>query len=193
MAGRRPSINNPYAWSAAQEKAAILLADGVMTQAEVAAEVKVTRQTVGTWLRQPEYRAHIAALQKEIIAHVKELGIASKEARLIAYNDRWQRLRQLIAARGAEYGTVQEVGEGFQTNPVPGGDTGLLVRQVKVQGHGEDRTTIVEFAADTAVLKAMLDLEKQVAQEMGQFVQRTDLTSGDAPVKAYIAIDVDAV
>lgn len=179
--GRRKSIDNPFAWSAAQEKAAPLLADGVLTQQQVADQVKVSRQTVGTWMQQPGYRAHVAELRKEIVNAIKEIGIANKEARLIAYNDDHQRMLALRAARGADMANV------------PGGESGLLVRQHKMIGSGESATMVTEYAFDAALQKAMLDVRKQVATEMGQFVQRTDLTSGNEPVKAYIAIDVDAV
>ncbi len=97
VAGRRKTIDNPFAWSAKQECAAVLLAEGSMTQQAVADEVGVIRQTVSTWLKQPEYVAHIATIRAEIIERVKQTGIASKESRLLAMDGRWRDLNELRA------------------------------------------------------------------------------------------------
>lgn len=181
--GRRKSIDNPFAWSAAQEKAAVLLAEGSMSQISVAAEVGVTRQTVGKWMQQPEYQAHVAAVRAEMIERVKITGIANKESRLLAYADRHQRLRELYLSRARSNAKSE----------VPGMATGLLSSDITETSY-DDRTVVYEsHTLDRHLLREMRELEKLIATEMGDLVQRTDITSGDAPIKAYIAIDVDAV
>jgi hypothetical protein len=59
---------------------------------------------------------------------------------------------------------------------VPGGRTGLLVRTIKSIGSGEKATTVEEFAVDTGLLREIRELELQVSKELGQFVEKHDVT-----------------
>lgn len=58
-----------------------------------------------------------------------------------------------------------------------GGETGLLVRQTKQIGGGPTAEKVVEYAADTAVTREIRELYKQVAQELGQWISRSDNTT----------------
>lgn len=129
---------------------------------------------------------------------LQEAGIAERQNRIAALNDRWQRLQQVIDARAEEH------------KDVPGGDTGLLVATVKLvkvydagerkpdeelepQPHGgalqrrhthdvldplKQSVEVMEYAVDTGLLKELREHEKQAAQEMGQWTEKQDITSG---------------
>jgi hypothetical protein len=68
----------------------------------------------------------------------------------------------------------------------PGGDTGLVVRQVKMIGSGAAAQLVEEYPVDVALLRAELDVmrelrehEKQAAQELGQWVDKVAPTDPD--------------
>jgi len=71
-------------------------------------------------------------------------------------DDRWQRLHDIIAARAEEYANV------------PGGSTGLLVRRVRAIGAGANARKVEEYELDRGLLKALIDIQKQAAKELGQ-------------------------
>ncbi len=180
VAGRRKTIDNPFAWSAKQERAALLLAEGALTQQQVADVVGVTRQTVSKWLQQPEYTKHIAGLQHAMYERMLQIGIANKEARIVGMVGRHRRMQDVIAERAA--GTRE---------PVPGGRSGLLVRQRKMIGSGDGSTIVTEYAFDSALAREMRELEKQIAQETGQLGTgvQVEATSGDVRIVVTYAND----
>lgn len=58
---------------------------------------------------------------------------------------------------------------------VPGGDTGLLVRKLKSIGSGENTKTVEEYAVDTGLLSELREHEKQAAQELGQWINKSNV------------------
>ena len=58
---------------------------------------------------------------------------------------------------------------------VPGGRAGLLVRRVKSIGAGENAREVVEYEVDTALLKELRELERQAAQEAGQWATKHEV------------------
>ncbi len=60
---------------------------------------------------------------------------------------------------------------------VPGGKSGLMVRTYKGIGAGPTAQCYEEYAADTPLSAEMRATEKQAAQEVGQWVEKSDMTS----------------
>lgn len=158
-----------FNWSKARLEAAQLLAADQLTDREIAAKVGISDRQLWRWKKVPEFQAKV----KEIVAATERgilsRGIAARVRRVQALNDRWDRMRQVIAERGAD--------PGMQT--VAGGKTGLLVHQVKGVGKGEDFQLIDLYLVDTGLLKELREHEKQAAQELGQWVQKVAPTSPD--------------
>lgn len=104
------------------------------------------------------------AAEREVaaVAELQVRGIASRENRIAAANDRWDRMKRVIDERAADP-TMEKV---------PGGRTGLLVRTYKIVGTGPSAYTVDEFAVDTGLLKEMRELEKEAAQEVGQWLEK---------------------
>ena len=92
------------------------------------------------------------------------LEISSRDARLQALQDRWDRLRRLIDARAVEMADV------------PGGNTGLLVRDYK----GKNAALPV-YKVDTALLAELRAHERQAAEELGQWNE-------DKPVSKQVIV-----
>ena len=70
-----------------------------------------------------------------------------------------------------------------------GGNTGLLVRQVKGIGKGEDFQVVEEYAVDTGLLRELREHEKQAAIELGEWTEKQDVTSGGARLTFTLKLD----
>jgi hypothetical protein len=149
-------------WTEQKEQAALLVAQDMLSDELIAKDVDVCRRTLATWKTEPEFKARVAAILEEIKAAVVARGIADKQNRVDAYNDRWERMRKVIEGRAVEHA-------GY----AGGGATGLLVRQLKSIGKGEDAREVEEYAVDTALLKEMREHEKQAAIEVGDWTDKT--------------------
>jgi hypothetical protein len=162
----------PFAWTIAREKAAALLADGELTDREIAAEVGVDRPTLWRWRQHPDFAARVRETVEKAGEEMARHAIALKNRRLRAYDRRWRALHEIIAERAADPAM----------QGVPGGRTGLLVRRVKVIGAGESAREVEEYEVDTALLKELRELEKQVAVEAGQWATKSEVRGAAASV-----------
>jgi hypothetical protein len=196
-----------FHWTRRSEQAALLVAADELPDTQIADQLAVGRTTLERWKRHPAFRERVGNHVATWRAELRQRGIAEKQNRLDAYNDRWQALQTVIAERGADPAMQR----------VPGGKTGLLVRQVKLvkvyittgdppEDGGEDEEDGAgerlesaklyveqeEFAVDTGTLKALLDIEKQAAIETGQWEEKQVHSGGvkitveyaDAPAAA---------
>jgi len=127
----------------------------------------------------------IAAAIAEANARLEQEGIGNKEQRVRAQQERWDKMLQVIQARGAEYAQA-----------APGADTGLLVRTFKQVGRGEDARVLEEWAVDTGLLAELRQLEQLTAKELGQVIERSEVTGkngGAIVIRRYVGIDPDDV
>lgn len=148
-----------FAWTQNALIAAQLVAEGDLTQHQIAERADVTRQTLYVWRKAPEFASRVNELREEFRQAIRQRGIAIIEKRVEAQNDRWRRLQRIISARS----------EDPAYHEVPGGDTGLLGRVAKWVGTGDNREFVVEYELDAALLREIRELEKQTAQELGQW------------------------
>lgn len=168
-----------FVWTKARERAASLLAADRLSDEEIAADLRISRTNLAQWKRRPEFQArvqeHVAAYRRLLIAR----GVANRQYRIDALNDLVDRLRDVIAARAADPRMAD----------VPGGPTGLLTRTLKSIGFGDNNQTVVEVAVDTGTLKELREYLKQGAQEVGQWTEHHDLTTGGKAVRFTLRID----
>lgn len=69
----------------------------------------------------------------------------------------------------------------------PGGDTGLMVRSIKVVGNGEDAEAINLYSVDTALMAEIRNTLKQAAQEVGGWSEKRELSaSGEGELTQII-------
>jgi hypothetical protein len=151
----------------AATKTAFLLADDALSDEEVAAAVKCSRSQLARWNRHPQFAARVTEIRDGLTDLLSRHEIARKHWRVRQLNSRWKALERIIERRAANP----------EIRALPGGDTGLIVRQRKMLGTGDNAVPIVEAALDTGLLKEMRELEKQAAIECGQWVEKQDLTS----------------
>lgn len=150
-----------FKWDKFRRKAATMVADGKHTDQQIAEAVGVSRQTIDAWRKVPEFKLRVQEDVEKFRTSVMTTGIADKNNRLEALNDRWNRMQELLRIRAGE-----------TPSDVLGGETGLLVRREKETKFG----TNVEFEVDTGLLAEMRNTEKQAAQELGQWVEKGEIS-----------------
>jgi hypothetical protein len=163
------------------ERAALLVAEDQQTNEAIAAAVGVKRQTVDWWKRKPAFTARVEALRQQFREAIAQEGIAHQQNRINALNERWRLMQQVIAARAAD---VTMTGAGHET--------GLLVRTYKP---GKYRN-LEEYKVDAGLLAELRAHELQAARELGQLVEKRELTGKDGgplEVEHGGAIEVRAV
>lgn len=168
-----------FPWTAQSEEAAELIADGRLTLEEIGEKVGRDRRTIWNWRQHPEFNerveGHLAAFRDE----VRRRGIADQHRRVKAQNDRWNRLQRIVEARADDPDMAD----------VPGGNTGLIVKTVKIRSLGEgDVEKTIEAEVDVGLLKEMREHEKLTAQELGQWVERASV---EQTTKAYVTVSPD--
>lgn len=173
----------PFPWREPQVEAAQLLAEDDLTDEEIAAKVGISRRQLTNWKQHPDFRKRIEEITARMGDAALRHGIARRNRRLRALDDRWRRMQQVIDERAVDP----------EMRAVPGGRTGLLVHNVKSVGKGDDFQVIDLYEVDVALLRELREHEKQAAQELGQWTERRDMTTGGKPFKVYIDVDIDRV
>jgi hypothetical protein len=151
-----------------RERAAAMVADDVMTDDDIASELSINRRTLTRWKGEAKFKARVAAIVDETRKALVARGIIEKQNRLDALNDRWSRMKSVIEQRSQ-----------IHSDYAGGGDTGLIVKQTKGIGKGEDFQVIEEYAVDTGLLKELREHEKQAAQELGEWAERHEHSNPD--------------
>lgn len=169
-----------FRWNDERSAVALALAKGESVEAAAKAH-DLNPATIWRWRRHPEFEARIAEEAERIRAAIRNEGIASKQNRIDELNDRHRRLKRVIEQRARRHPELAD----SDGDPAPGADTGLMVRTVRYMPGG---VRVEEWGVDVAMLKHMLDLEKQAAQEMGQWTEKSEAT-----VKTDGAIEIRTV
>lgn len=151
---------------------------------------KTLRRLLVRWSAAHGWQARLAEIAEQERAAIVARGIAEKQNRIRTYDEIARGLQVVIAER-AQDPTLQVV---------PGGRTGLLVRQVKLvkvyksepveDGDGETLFSakrdieVEEFAVDTGLLKELREYNKQASIEMGQWVEKQE-HAGEVLIREY--------
>lgn len=187
-----------FTWSKKSSRAAQLVADDQLTNVEIAAQVGITDRTLNRWKLDPQFQARVEEIVEKKRESLLKKSIADSDRRQDALIQLFDKAQKVIEARANEHKNV------------PGGDTGLLVRDVRLvkvyessesappeNPEDEDlyfakRTVTVEvYAVDTALLKEMRELMKHIAIERGEWTEKTSMSV--TPVKGYVGFDPEEV
>lgn len=179
-------------WNGNKRRAAELVAQDQLTDAEIAKECGVHKVTLERWKQYPEFAERVNEIKTEIAAQLRAEGIANKRNRLAAYQRRWDLLEQVRAERGADPTMAA----------VAGGTTGVLVRDIKLVKHIDDSDPETGqriwqepqevFAVDVPMLREWREIEKQMAIETGEWEEKQKV-SGEMLVRRYVGVDPDDV
>ncbi len=120
-----------------------------------------------TWLQLKWVRKKANVKYRKLLedfdAEAMTIGLARKAVRIREKVARWQLLQQVIIERG-KAADMQEVA---------GGRTGLMVKDYKGNSYNP------VYKLDAALLKEQRELEKEIAIELGQWVQKNELSGPD--------------
>jgi transposase-like protein len=166
----------PFLWSQKREQAARSVAQGEGTSAEIAARLGIAPETLERWQQHSEFQARVRCHLEAALTQ----GIAERLNRVRALDDRWLRMRRIIAERAVS----------AEMQGVPGGTSGLLTHTVKGVGGGENFQMVNEYAVDTGLLRELREVEKQAAQEMGQWTEKHEHTAAEnGPISLDATLD----
>jgi hypothetical protein len=147
-----------------RERVAQLIAEDLLSDEKIAAEADISRSTLARWKSDPRFIARVEAIASAYAKRVLNRGIARKERRVAVLNELHEKMLQVISERA----------ESSEMESVPGGKTGLVTRMLKGIGKGEDFQVVEVYEVDTATVKEIRALQDQVAEELGQRVERTE-------------------
>lgn len=148
-----------------KERAAQLLAEKDISATDIATAIGIARSTLWEWQQEPDFSARVAEHTKALADASQQLLIARRTYRLGNLQERLLRMQRLLDARADDP----------ELQAARGGDTGLLVKQARMIGSGDNARLITEFEFDAALEKAMRDTEKQAAQECGDWMERQEI------------------
>lgn len=197
--------NRPFRWNRASIEAAFDVAEGTLTEEQIAQKVGADRKTLFRWRGHPDFAARVEEHREAIRQAVFSRGIARPENRIARQNARWEALHRVLEARGKA-----------MEGECPGGETGLIVGEIKLvkvfelprglkkalaageitPGDLQDEDfqptrqvlPMLEYRVDTATLASILAHEKQAAQEMGQWVERQKIDVNDLTPDQLVAL-----
>jgi len=164
-----------FEFDGAKRRAVELVAFDVLSDDEIAREVGRTRQTLARWKREPEFMAAVGVAIAENTAAIKAEGIANKQNRIDEAKARHDALKVIIGERGADEHIAS----------FPGGSTGFIapsLKLIKIIDESEETGPDVrykefwEHTFDSSLFAAFANLEKQIAQETGQWEEKIEQT-----------------
>lgn len=154
-----------WKWTAARETAAAAVADDTLVDDEIARRAGVTRETLAAWKLTPEFATRVTEITTAAAAAATAATVSDKLYRVRVLDDLHAKILTVIAERAKEY-----------DGAAAGSGTGLLVRTERGIGRGEDFRVVEEWTLDTATLAELRQIQKQVAQELGQWVEKSEAT-----------------
>lgn len=170
-----------FTWSKRRERAALLVAKDEETDEQIAAALKITRRTLAYWKRNPAFAARVQEHRDRWRRELAAKGLVEKRNRVDALNERWEKMRQIIAERAEDEDVAN----------VAGGKTGLIIHRMRVIGTGKNAQLVDEYEVDTGLLKELRAHEEQAAKELGQWVEKGELTGKDGgPIQLAARVEI---
>jgi hypothetical protein len=159
----------PFVWDHKRRRAAVLVALDALPDAEIAQQCAIAKSTLERWKALPAFMGRVQGILEERSAAHLAGGLAERKQRVAYQEARHQALLDIVAERGADP----------SMRAVPGGTTGYLVRQTKMIGVGATAERLSEYAVDSGLLTALAAIEKQAAQEVGQWTEKREISGKD--------------
>lgn len=171
------SASREFVWNETKTRAAVLVAEDDISDAEIAAGAGVTKQTLYNWKANPAFQARVDDHLREIDRAMMRHAIARRHQRIAKMQRVLERIEQVIDERGEEY------------RGVAGGESGLIVGKPIFSHRGDLE---YEYKFDRALVAEYRALMEQSAKELGQLTEKIEHT-GDGIVRQYIGVDVEQV
>ena len=166
-----------------REMAAQLVADDRLTDREIADHCGIDKATLERWKLQPTFRARVQAIVEAYAKRALKHGISRRERRVGVLNDLHNKMLQVIDERAKSKDMAA----------VPGGKTGIVTKTLKGIGKGEDFQAIEEYRVDTGIIGEIRDVQKQAAEELGQWIRRTENLDLNQLFERMSDLEIEAV
>lgn len=199
--GESAPISNktaPFRWTAQRERAAVLLAEDDLSDAQIAASIGVGRTTLNDWKRCPEFAARVETNVAGLAAAMMRHSVAKRRHRMRTLNDLHDKALDVIRLRAERYGAVLgddteavaiQAARAVSGPSVPGeAATGVLAEKETVNNAGF-RT--VEWSVDAALLREIRAIQEQAAKELGQWSDKANLNVSGGLVREYVVVRSD--
>lgn len=189
----------PFGWTAIRIEAAILVAEDRLTNAEIAQRCGISEKTLSTWKKHPDFVSQVDELLAELQERARKRGLARLDKRQDVQFDRHRRMVDLIEARTNQH---KDHGEDAATGVVVRELKSVTVRYERDPSKPDSqpftvREEVYEHTFDAALMRELRELEKQIAQDAGQWSEKRSVEhSGTVTfadiIDRAIAIDQEA-
>lgn len=163
-----------------KHKAAIYLAEDELTDRELCKSLNISTSTLHEWKQDADFQSVVDHYRSEIVADTLKLPIARKYERVKTLNDvhdgllfikatRSRRIREELAEGDSAVNATRRI---FGDATPEEAASGLMVREESMSASGKK---VVNYKLDSALIKAITDVEKQAAQELGQWTEQSSV------------------
>jgi hypothetical protein len=160
-----------WKWDDRREKAALMLAEDIESDAVIAYQCGVTVQTIARWKRVNVFNDRVNTYRQRVNEQLEQYrssllrkSIADRYKRIDSMVDDFARTSLLIEERAEAYAEA------------PGGKSGLLARDAKIYFDKDGNVKeIPVYKFDGAVINAREQLRKGVAEELGERQTNTNI------------------
>lgn len=135
------------------------------------------KQSAARLLTNADLRSRVEELRAEYHRVTLAYQLADRNERVKGLQDMADRLCRLVEARS----------KSPEMANVTGGDTGLVVADLKMIGFGENAQLVKEVRVDRGVLQEYREYSKQIAQEVGQWSDGRHTVEHEGTVQVNIA------
>lgn len=182
---QKASKPRAWEWTRARIKAVKLAAEDELSDEKIGREVGVSSRTIRTWQHTPEFVARRKQVRSAWEARIFDLGVANKANRIKNLDAMNKKHARIMEARAGS-ASPEEI--------EVGGDTGLIVKEIKRYGKGDDAVEVIDISFDAAFSREYRAVLQQAAEEMGQIVSKRELSGPDGgPIQVSIGVLDDIV
>lgn len=169
-----------FTWTAQRTRAAILVAEDALSDEGIANALGINQSTLWRWKQHPAFAARVAEKVAALDRAVSRYRIARRRERIRILDQQQTRLLELQDARAVEY-----------AGKVPGGETGLMIPQVKIGGGGPDGPLVVTEWVRDDISPELRALQKQAAQELGQWSEKSTIDHTGGIRREIVVVGAD--
>jgi replicative DNA helicase len=137
--------------------------DEGLSNTQIGKKVGFPPSTIRMWLSRPDYKEAIREYYEILEEETFRLAAIHRANRLRKLQEVLDKMDIVMAERAKAYENVNI-----------GGKSGLLVKQVKTVGSGPNAYDVAEYVYDSALVRDILSIHKQIAQEKGEWSERKE-------------------
>lgn len=157
-----------------RHEAARLIAEDELSIKDIAEKLGVSARSINRWKRDSVFAAQVQQIVDEYKDRALKHGLARREKRITVLNLMHEKLLQVIEERSVCP----------DLEHIPGGKTGIVTKQLKGIGKGDDFQVVEVYEVDTGLLKEIRAIHEQVAEELGQKITKHEHSGpGGRPIE----------